>query len=72
MKFLICGLGSIGQRHVRMLQKVMGPDAEIAAYRSRNLQIVINDDMTANEGLEPCEYYGIRQFDDPFPNGTTE
>lgn len=33
MKFLICGLGSIGQRHARNLKTIL-PHAQIIAYRS--------------------------------------
>ena len=64
MKFLVCGLGSIGQRHVRMLRRVMGDDCEIAAYRSRKLDIVITDTMEATAGVPPEEHYGLEAFDD--------
>ena len=47
MKFLICGLGSIGQRHVRTIRRVMGDTAEIAAYRLRKLDVVISDGLEA-------------------------
>lgn len=62
-KFLICGLGSIGQRHVRMLQSVTGGKAEIAAYRSRKLDIVISDKLEATFGNKPEEHYGLITFD---------
>jgi predicted dehydrogenase len=62
MKFLICGLGSIGQRHVRMIRKVMNDEAEIAAYRSRKLDVVISDTLEAVFGRKPEEYYGIQSF----------
>ncbi len=64
MKFLICGLGSIGQRHIRMLRNVLGDEADIAAYRSRKLDIVISDKLEATFGNKPEEYYGIQCFYD--------
>lgn len=63
MKFLICGLGSIGQRHVRMIQSVTGGKAEIAAYRSRKLDIVISDKLEASHGESPEAHYGLTRFD---------
>lgn len=63
MRFLICGLGSIGQRHVRILRKLLGKDAVIYAHRKRKLSIVINDDMTAVEGSDPVAHYGL--IDEP-------
>ena len=45
MKFLICGLGSIGQRHVRLL-KGIDPNVEIDVYRKRKLGLLINDDLS--------------------------
>jgi predicted dehydrogenase len=64
MKFLICGLGSIGQRHIRMLRRVLGDDADVAAYRSRNLAIVISDKLDATFGEKPEDYYNIKCFTD--------
>jgi predicted dehydrogenase len=62
MKFLICGLGSIGQRHVRIIRKVMNGAAEIAAYRSRKRSVVISDRLEATVGHKPEEHYGIHGF----------
>jgi predicted dehydrogenase len=62
MKFLICGLGSIGQRHIRMIRKHLGEDADIAALRLRNLDIVITDKLEASFGTSPEEHYGLRCF----------
>lgn len=64
MKALICGLGSIGQRHVRMLRRVCGADVQISAYRSRKLPIVISDKLAATEGIAPEVHYGLTAFDD--------
>ena len=64
MKFLICGLGSIGQRHIRMIRNVTNGKAEIAAFRSRKLDIVISDRLEATFGQKPEEHYGIHSFFD--------
>lgn len=64
MKFLICGLGSIGQRHVRMIRQVMGDTADIAAYRSRRLDVVISDALDATFGTRPEEHYSLHSFYD--------
>jgi predicted dehydrogenase len=61
-KFLICGLGSIGQRHVRVIQAVTQGKAEIAAYRSRKLDIVISDRLEATFGSKPEDHYGLKTF----------
>lgn len=63
MKFLICGLGSIGQRHVRMIRNVLGDNAAIAAYRSRKLDLVISDKLEAKAGSIE-EQYNIKSFYD--------
>lgn len=38
MKFLFCGLGSVGQRHAKNLKQIL-PDAEIIAFRSTSKNI---------------------------------
>jgi predicted dehydrogenase len=72
MKVLICGLGSIGQRHVRILRKILGHEAEIGVVRFRKRAIVINDDMTAVEGVDPVVHYGLidyASYDEAFKAG---
>ena len=63
-KFLIFGLGSIGQRHVRMIKKATNGEALIGAYRSRNLDLIITDDLKAKGGKSLDEYYGLKSFYD--------
>lgn len=58
MKFLICGLGSIGQRHVRLLKEI-DPDVEIDVYRKRKLGILINDDLSVEHNVDLESYYDI-------------
>lgn len=66
MKALFCGLGSIGQRHLRNLLTLKGDDVDILAYRSRKGSTpVLNPDMTvraSNDALE--ETYNITSYYD--------
>lgn len=63
-KFLIFGLGSIGQRHVRMLRQALGDQAEIHAFRSRGLDQVIQDNMQVLPGATIRGHYGIHVHTD--------
>src|SRR2546421_1481478 len=63
LKALFCGLGSIGQRHVRNLRALMGDAVDILAYRKRGLTRVLNPDMTVRSGADLESTYGIRPFD---------
>ena len=58
MKFLICGLGSIGQRHVRLL-KGIDPNVEIDVYRKRKLGLLINDDLSVVHNVDLESYYEV-------------
>ncbi|MEP7292211.1 MAG: Gfo/Idh/MocA family oxidoreductase [Chloroflexota bacterium] len=62
MKALFCGLGSIGQRHLRNLRALLGDSVEILAYRSRGSSPVLNADMTVRAGAELEATYNIRSF----------
>ena len=64
MKFLMVGLGSIGQRHLRNLRIVAGPSAEVIAYRVRKLPHVLTEQMTIDRDAGLEEKYGIRVFSD--------
>jgi len=68
MKALFCGLGSIGQRHLRNLRALTGEGGgdglEILAYRQRGLPRVLEPDMTVRAGADLESTYGIRSFDD--------
>ena len=58
-KFLICGLGSIGQRHVRLLRKQFGNEVDLHAFRVRGLNQVVHDNMQAEDDVCPVEFYGL-------------
>jgi predicted dehydrogenase len=64
MKALVCGLGSIGQRHVRNLRSILGDGVEILAYRQRNRSPVIEPDMTTRPEADPEATYDVRSFAD--------
>jgi predicted dehydrogenase len=58
----MCGLGSIGQRHVRNLRALLGDQVEILAYRNRASSPVLNADMTVKPGADLESTYQIRSF----------
>ena len=64
MKFLMVGLGSIGQRHLRNIKRLYGEDAEILAYRVRGLQRTFSDEMKIREDISLEEEFGILSFSD--------
>lgn len=63
MKFLLVGLGGIGQRHTRNLRTLYGDGCQLIAYRVRRESPVLTDSLQIDSlhGLE--ERYGIRSFD---------
>ena len=62
MKVLLFGLGSIGQRHARILRQVLGDAVELGAFRQWGRKLVINDDLSVIEGVDPAEHWGVRSF----------
>jgi predicted dehydrogenase len=64
MKVLMVGLGSIGQRHVRNLRRLLGDRVEILAYRTRRLSHVLSDQLTIQPGIDLESHYDIRGFGD--------
>lgn len=64
MKILFCGLGSIGQRHLRNTLRLLGDEAEILAYRKRNSSPVLKSDMTIATGKLLKETYPIAEYFD--------
>jgi len=63
MKFLLIGLGGIGQRHARNLRALYGDHCDLIAYRVRGGSAVLSDTLQIDSpnGLE--QRYGIRSFD---------
>jgi len=64
MKVLFCGLGSIGQRHLRNLRALCGDQIEILAWRQRGGGPVLNADMTVRPGADLESTYGLKSFTD--------
>src|SRR6185436_12851620 len=64
MKVLFCGLGSIGQRHLRNLRALLGDTVEVLAYRQRGQSPVLNPDMTVRAGADLETTYNLRSFND--------
>lgn len=62
MKVLFCGLGSVGQRHLRNLRTILGDQVEVLAYRSRGQSPVLNPDMTVRPNADLETTYGLRSF----------
>lgn len=58
------GLGSIGQRHLRNIRRVLGEEAEILAYRVRGLQRTFSDTMQIRQDVSLEEEFHIRSFSD--------
>jgi predicted dehydrogenase len=63
VKFLLVGLGGIGQRHARNLRALYGERCELLAYRVRRDSPVLNDSLQVDsrDGLE--DRYKIRAYD---------
>ena len=63
MRFLVVGLGGIGQRHVRNLRSLL-PSAEILAYRVRRDALTLTDSLGIEAGASVEEKYGLKVFTD--------
>ena len=62
MKILFCGLGSVGQRHLRNVRTLLGDQVEILAYRARGNSPVLNPDMSVRSGADLETTYQLRSF----------
>jgi predicted dehydrogenase len=65
LKILFIGLGSIGQRHLRMIRKTRGEQDDIIAFRSRKTgsEIVLDDNMNVLESRSLTQHYNIKEFE---------
>lgn len=62
MKVLFCGLGSIGQRHMRNMIGITKGDITLSAYRALGRQFTLRDNLTIEEGVSLEEKYNIHTF----------
>jgi predicted dehydrogenase len=63
MKILFCGLGGIGQRHLRNLSSLLGDDIEVHAYRVRKQNFKLLNDMTIEKNSNVENDYRITTHD---------
>lgn len=56
MRWLVVGMGGIGQRHVRNIRRLFGDGVEILAWRTRGLQLIIDEHLQAKPGHVESEY----------------
>lgn len=64
MRVLIAGLGGIGQRHLRNLRTLLGPEASIAAYRVRGLSHTLTDQLEIEADQDVRTKYGVEVYRD--------
>ena len=64
MRVLFAGLGAIGQRHLRNLRALVGPDLQVAAFRVRHRSAIVTERLELNTEENIESMYGIRVFDE--------
>jgi predicted dehydrogenase len=64
LRILFVGLGSIGQRHVRNLRRLLGDRVELLAVRARGLTRVLTDEQVVASETGLLERYAIRALPD--------
>jgi predicted dehydrogenase len=64
LRFLIAGLGGIGQRHARNLRALLGENVELLAYRARRNSPALTDKMQVESGLDVESKFRLRVFTD--------
>ncbi|MDD1975001.1 Gfo/Idh/MocA family protein [Pseudomonas tussilaginis] len=64
MKILFCGLGGIGQRHLRNLRQLLGDELQVHAYRVRGQRIKLRDNLTVDDGADLERDYQVQVHHD--------
>jgi predicted dehydrogenase len=59
VRILFCGLGGIGQRHLRNLHQLLGGELDVHAYRVRRQHIKLRDNLSIDEGADLEKDYRI-------------
>lgn len=63
MNFLVIGVGSAGQRHLRVLHNQFGDKASIYAYRGNHKRGLISADLQSEDStLDPIIEYGAKEI----------
>ena len=62
-KILICGLGSIGQRHLRNTRRLLGDNVTILAHRHSRKSPMLDEARQIVEGGNLAETYNLVEFD---------
>lgn len=61
---LFIGLGGIGQRHLRNLRALLGPDLQIDAYRVRGERTLLDDRLRVIAGGDVIDEHRVNVFHD--------
>lgn len=64
MRVLLIGLGSIGQRHIRNMRSLLGPEAEFIAHRTRRETAYITPSMETDSKRNIEAEFAIQVFED--------
>jgi predicted dehydrogenase len=63
VNFLVIGLGSAGQRHLRVLQSKAGPSDSVFAYRGTHKRGLISADLRSEDfNIDPINAYGANEI----------
>ena len=63
MKVLIVGLGSVGQRHVRILRKIFKNNISLFVLNSSRNNIVIKDNFKTLKVNSLSDYYNLKKWE---------
>ena len=61
-KILFIGLGGAGQRHLRIIKKIL-PNAQLTAYRQLYKTPHLNSDFTVNKDSSISKEYDVKIYD---------
>ena len=63
VKAVVIALGSIRQRHVRNLRRLLGPNLDLIATRTRGLNNIISETMNSRQCRSLDKEYGVGTFE---------
>ena len=63
-KILFIGLGGAGQRHLRILKKLLPDSVVFSAYRHTSKTPFLRSDFTVDETKNLVDEYGLKVFND--------